>query len=150
MNTDFYTLLNATEGGSAGSLFAGLTPILNVSADGKEATLTFSGEADLHVADESVSSIRIGFTLGAFQNDTEVLQPDGESQIGYILLDNTFPFATNPFQQLNYLGGFSPVNINLQTEFVDPDFDQPFTYEVMNDNNFVNTSLNGNILRARS
>lgn len=146
MDTNLYQLLNSTDDGATGSLFDGLTPILAVRADRKSAELSFNHEADIHTAVESVSSIRIGFVEGAFETATEVINREAETNVSYVLLDNTLPIVTTPFQEFFLPGNFTPMVIELQDVFIDPDFAQPFAYEVIKSNDFVNATLNGTVL----
>ena len=80
----------------------GLTPIMSVSPDGKNATLTFSGNAMDHQEINSVSSNTLSFLDGAFQGGTSanVLNSQSIELGGIEFQDNQFLSYSNGFNLL--------------------------------------------------
>lgn len=69
---DFFTnaggTLSTPTNYSIGNLPAGLSPVLNVDADGQMATLTFTGNASSHLNAEDIISLEFTFENSAFVN----------------------------------------------------------------------------------
>ena len=105
----------------------GLTPNLTVNAEGTEATLTFSGVAASHGAEENLDNIAVTFTTDALVNHFESITSTTEKGITFNYYPT--PVLLFPFKDLTRYRNDGPVDYQL-SYFIEEPSRQTTTYTI--------------------